>query len=67
MNPVRSQLVGKPELWKWSSAKAHIKGEADLYLSKDSWMDDSGRAEYQRFINQEWKDSEFGGTPYLIL
>ena len=58
MNPVRAQLVGKPELWKWSSAKAHIKGEADLYLSKDSWMDDSERAEYQRFINQEWKDDE---------
>ena len=58
MNPVRAQLVGKPELWKWSSAKAHIKGEADSYLSKDNWMDDSERSEYQRFISEEWKDDE---------
>lgn len=58
MNPVRAELVSRPELWKWSSAKPHIKGEADLYLSIDSWMDDSERAEYQRFINQEWKDDE---------
>lgn len=58
MNPVRVGLVGKPELWKWSSAKAHIKGEKDSYLSKDSWLDNSERGEYQVFVNHEWNDEE---------
>lgn len=58
MNPVRAKLVGKPELWKWSSAKAHIKGAKDPYISKEQWLDDSERAEYQRFVKEKWKDNE---------
>lgn len=58
MNPIRVNLVGKPELWKWSSAKAHVRGEKDPYLSEDSWLDESERTEYQRFISDESKEDE---------
>ena len=58
MNPVRANLVNKPELWKWSSAKAHIKGEKDSIIDKDQWLDETERAEYQRFVNEESKDEE---------
>jgi putative transposase len=33
LNPVRAGLVSRPELWPWSSAKAHVKGSADRVLS----------------------------------
>lgn len=29
MNPVRAGLAGKPQSWKWSSAKAHLSGMDD--------------------------------------
>ncbi|TNE60068.1 MAG: transposase [Alphaproteobacteria bacterium] len=29
LNPVRAKLVRRPDAWKWSSAKAHLKGEDD--------------------------------------
>lgn len=75
MNPVSAGLVNKPELWKWSSAKAHIKGEKDPFLDKEHWLDDSERAEYQRFVYDEGKDDEIRkatstgrplGTPEFI-
>lgn len=32
LNPVRVRLVEKPELWKFSSAAAHVYGEDDILL-----------------------------------
>jgi len=32
LNPVRARLVDKPELWKFSSAAAHVYGEEDILL-----------------------------------
>jgi putative transposase len=29
LNPVRARLVGRAEDWRWSSVKAHLKGEDD--------------------------------------
>lgn len=29
LNPVKAQLVGRAEEWRWSSAKAHVTGAAD--------------------------------------
>lgn len=29
LNPVRARLVGRPQDWRWSSARAHLKGTDD--------------------------------------
>jgi putative transposase len=33
LNPVRAGLVGEPTAWKFSSARAHLYGEADALVS----------------------------------
>lgn len=33
LNPVRARLVARPEDWKWSSVRAHLKGVDDALVS----------------------------------
>ena len=40
LNPVRAGLVDKPRDWPWSSAHAHLSGEADPLLSDMAGMID---------------------------
>ena len=57
LNPVRAGMVAKPEAWRWSSAKAHIKGKDDtlvhtkplLAIIKSSW---------RKFISVDVQESE---------
>lgn len=32
LNPVRAKLVKKPEMWPWSSCRAHLNGEKDRLI-----------------------------------
>jgi putative transposase len=32
LNPVRAEIVKKPEDYKWSSAQAHLQGEDDVLV-----------------------------------
>jgi len=57
-NPVRAKMVKKAEDWKWSSARAHIKGMRDDILSFPDWLNESEREEYGRFIMEEGKEDE---------
>jgi putative transposase len=36
LNPVRARLVKRPEQWRWSSARAYLKGAADSLTSKSA-------------------------------
>jgi putative transposase len=40
LNPVRGGLARKPELYKWSSARAHVDGTKDPYLDHLPLLDD---------------------------
>ncbi len=39
LNPVRSKLVRSPEDWKWSSARAHLKGTDDALIKAKKLLD----------------------------
>ena len=51
-NPVKAGLTKKPEEYLWSSAKAHILGRKDPFLTPDSsWLPSRKRKVYAEFIN----------------
>ncbi len=52
MNPVRAGIVMKPEMWNWSSASEHIKGEKDDKINLHKWLKEE-RGEYREFILDE--------------
>lgn len=52
MNPVRAGIVKKPEMWNWSSASEHIKGEKDDKINLRKWLKEE-REEYREFILDE--------------
>ncbi|GAX62655.1 transposase and inactivated derivative [Candidatus Scalindua japonica] len=52
MNPVRAGIVKKPELWDWSSASEHIKGEHDGKINLHKWSKED-REQYMELILDE--------------
>ena len=50
-NPVRANLVGQAEKWRWSSASAHISGQNDALVDVDPLLS---------IIKGDWRD--FSGT-----
>lgn len=51
-NPVKAGLTKKPEEYLWSSAKAHILGGKDPFLTPDStWLTSRKRKAYAEYIN----------------
>ncbi len=48
-NPLRTRIVGKPEAYPYSSAKAHILGEKDSLL-REALFDKSELGEYKKFM-----------------
>lgn len=57
-NPVRAKITKKAEEWKWSSARARLKGEKNFILSVDNWLDDTEIDTYRRFVNNEGMENE---------
>jgi putative transposase len=53
-NPVKAGLVKEPELYQWSSAKAHILNKRDERLS-GNWLDESEQGAYKKFLKEEGK------------
>ncbi len=37
-NPVKARIVRKAEQYRWSSARAHVRGEADPVLAEDCYL-----------------------------
>ena len=50
MNPVRARLVGRPEDWRWSSARAHLSRKDDALAKVKPLLDMVGRGRGQ------WRD-----------
>ena len=46
LNPVRANLVKKPEDWRWSSAKAHMKRKDDILVKTRPVLE---------IVNKPWK------------
>lgn len=56
-NPLRADLVQRAEEYKWSSCRAHIKGDHDNLLS-GSWLDEEQLKAYRAFFSQEENEVE---------
>ena len=73
-NPVRAGVVGSPELYKWSSAAAHLGLVKDRYslLDNEFWLDSGGAAGWVELLGSEESTSElrllrrctYAGRPY---
>ena len=57
-NPLKAGLVERAEDYRWSSAKAHIKGAVDDLLVKPSWLPLDERKNYAEFMLQEDNKAE---------
>lgn len=56
LNPVRAGMVEKPEDWQWSSARAHLSGEDDGFVSVKPML--SRLPQWQKFLAGGVKDAE---------
>ncbi len=56
LNPVAAGLARYPEEYRWSSARAHVRGEDDNLLSKHPLIEDG--EEWARFLRAKAEDSE---------
>lgn len=52
-NPVRAKLVEKAEEWVWSSARAHINNEKNLFLDASDWLTEKERSDYINFCRKD--------------
>ena len=58
-NPVRAGIVAQPEAWLWSSARAHLSGQSDRFLTGSDWLtSDRDRQEYARFVTEAGQEAE---------
>ncbi|MFH2122306.1 MAG: transposase [Pseudomonadota bacterium] len=55
-NPLKAGLTERPELYRWSSAKAHLTGTIDAILSPTLWLAPSEKAAYHQFVVTENND-----------
>lgn len=52
LNPVRAGLARRPEDWKWSSARAHLKGVDDPLMAPERPRIFSGIKDWRRFLKE---------------
>lgn len=52
-NPLKVALAASAELYRWSSAKAHITGTNDPLLDAISWLSPQERSAYADFVRYE--------------
>ena len=56
-NPVKASLVSSPELWKWSSARAHLRGTDDDLVKVEPMLQRVGNwSEYLAMNNSNRDD-----------
>jgi putative transposase len=54
-NPVRAGLVSRAEDWPWSSAAAHVRGQADG-LAESQWLVERVGGRWSEYLNQSDDD-----------
>ena len=59
LNPVRAGLVKKPEQWRWSSARAHVKAQDDILVNHKPLLE-LVKKPWDRFLALGLKESEIG-------
>ena len=57
-NPLKAGLATSAEVYRWSSAKAHVTGAHDPLLSADSWLSSQERNAYREFLYTEDDESD---------
>ena len=55
-NPLRAEFVQEADAYKWSSCRAHIRGERNQYLSGTEWLQESDRAAYVKLLQSEHQE-----------
>ena len=59
LNPVRAELVGKAQEWKWSSAAAHCgEGEPDACLDMEPWRQHWSFTSWRPFLSAGETESD---------
>jgi putative transposase len=74
-NPVRAGIVLQAEDWRWSSARAHTRGEQDVLLTQPDRLAASEREAYRQYVNEPGDENEIrratstgrpmGGTDFV--
>ena len=57
-NPLKAGLVASAELYRWSSAKAHITGTNDSLLGANSWLSPQEHCAYAELVRTEDKETD---------
>jgi len=57
-NPLKVALTASAELYRWSSAKAHITGTNDPLLDATPWLSPQERSAYAEFVRDEDKETD---------
>jgi putative transposase len=75
-NPVAARLCVNPQDWKWSSARAHLKGEDDMLVSVEpviervgnwaEYLSDNGNNKNTELIKQHTRTGRpLGSTEFI--
>jgi putative transposase len=57
-NPLKAALAATAELYRWSSAKAHITGADDPLLDATSWLSPKEQSAYAEFVRDEDEETD---------
>lgn len=57
-NPLKVALAASAELYRWSSAKAHITGTNDPMLDTTPWLSPEERSDYAEFVREEDEETD---------
>ena len=57
-NPLKAGLAASAELYRWSSAKAHITGTDDPLLDANSWLSPQEQSAYAELVRTEDKETD---------
>ena len=57
-NPLKVGLAEKAEVYRWSSAKAHITGASDNLLGTTSWLSPQEQSDYAEFAAAEDEETD---------
>jgi putative transposase len=57
-NPLKAGVVANVEDYRWSSAKAHIRGTRDSLISAYSWFSPLQRDAFKEFLLQEDEETD---------
>lgn len=57
-NPLKVSLAASAELYRWSSAKAHITGADGPLLDANPWLSPEERSAYAEFVRDEDEETD---------